>query len=109
MQALSINFWLALRNLLRQPRRSAMAVAAVTAGIVALILASGFIEWIYFDFRELTIHAHLGHLQVVRPGYHRAGKSDPFAYPLPASGVALDKLANEPGVVAVAPRLSFSG
>ena len=109
MQVLSTNFGLALRNLLRQPRRSAMAVAAVTFGIVALILASGFIEWIYFDFRESTIHAHLGHLQVVRPGYHRAGKSDPFAYLLPASGVALDMLAKEPGVVAVAPRLSFSG
>ena len=109
MQLLGSNLTLALRNLLRQPRRSAMAVAAVTAGIVALILASGFIEWIYFDFRESTIHAHLGHLQVVRPDYHRAGKSDPFAYLLPASGVALDKLANEPGVVAVAPRLSFSG
>ena len=106
---LSTNFWLALRNLLRQPRRSAMAVAAVTFGIVALMLASGFIEWIYFDFRESTIHAHLGHLQIVRPDYHRAGRSDPFGYLLPASGAALDMLAKEPGVMAVAPRLFFSG
>jgi putative ABC transport system permease protein len=109
MQVLSTNFRLALRNLLRQPRRSAMAVAAVTFGIVALMLASGFIEWIYFDFRESTIHAHLGHLQIVRPDYHRAGRSDPFNYLLPASGAALDTLAKEPGVTAVAPRLFFSG
>src|SRR5438067_8012151 len=109
MQVLSTNFRLALRNLLRQPRRSAMAVAAVTFGIVALMLASGFIEWIYFDFRESTIHAHLGHLQIVRPDYHRAGRSDPFSYLLPASGAALDTLAKEPGVTAVAPRLFFSG
>jgi putative ABC transport system permease protein len=109
MQVLSTNFRLALRNLLRQPRRSAMAVAAATFGIVALMLASGFIEWIYFDLRESTIHAHLGHLQVVRPNYHSSGRSDAFAYLLPAGGAVLDMLAKEPGVRAVAPRLSFSG
>jgi putative ABC transport system permease protein len=109
MRVLSINFRLALRNLLRQPRRSAMAVAAATFGIVALMLASGFIEWIYFDLRESTIHAHLGHLQVVRPNYHSSGRSDAFAYLLPAGGAVLDMLAKEPGVRAVAPRLSFSG
>jgi len=109
MQVLSTNFRLALRNLLRQPRRSAMAVAAATFGIVALMLASGFIEWIYFDLRESTIHAHLGHLQVVRPNYHSSGRSDAFAYLLPAGGAVLDMLAKEPGVKAVAPRLSFSG
>lgn len=109
MRVLSTNFRLALRNLLRQPRRSAMAVAAATFGIVALMLASGFIEWIYFDLRESTIHAHLGHLQVVRPNYHSSGRSDAFAYLLPAGGAVLDMLAKEPGVRAVAPRLSFSG
>ena len=109
MRVLSTNFRLALRNLLRQPRRSAMAVAAATFGIVALMLASGFIEWIYFDLRESTIHAHLGHLQVVRPNYHSSGRSDAFAYLLPAGGAVLDMLAKEPGVRAVASRLSFSG
>src|SRR5690349_2510103 len=70
--------WFAFRSLLRQPRRSAMAVAAVTFGIVALMLASGFIEWIYFDLRESTIHAQLGHLQITRPGYQQGGRADPF-------------------------------
>src|SRR5881396_1441949 len=109
MQYPRIDLPLALRNLLRQPRRSAMAVAAVTAGVVALMLASGFIEWIYFDFRESTIHAHLGHVQVVRPGYYVSGKSNPFAYLLPSGGPELDIVANEAGVKTIAPRLSFSG
>ena len=86
-----------------------MAVAAVTFGIVALMLASGFIEWIYFDLRESTIHAQLGHLQIVRPGYHDAGRADPFAYLLPASGGTLDAARRTPHVMAVAPRLRFSG
>lgn len=109
MRFVSVNFSLALRNLLRQPRRSAISLGAVTFGIVALMLASGFIEWIFLDFRESTIRSHLGHLQVVRPGYHAAGSSDPFGYLLPGSGPVLESLPREAGVRAVAPRLSFSG
>jgi putative ABC transport system permease protein len=109
MQNLWIDLSLAIRNLRRQPRRSAMAVAAVTFGIVALILAGGFIEWIFFDMRESTIHAHVGHLQVVRPRYYDLGRSDPFHFLLPASGRALDAVASARGVQTVAPRLFFSG
>jgi putative ABC transport system permease protein len=104
-----IHVSLALRNLLRQPRRSAMAITAVTVGIVALMLASGFVEWIYYDMRESTIHANLGHLQVVRPGYDDAGRSDPDAYLLPLGGSAFELVVKEPGVRTVAPRLSFAG
>ena len=109
MPSIPINLTLVVRNLLRQPRRSAIAIAAVAFGIVALLLANGFIEWIYFDMRESTIRAHLGHLQIVRPGYHEAGHADPFGYLLPEQGPALDLLRREPGVTTVAPRLSFSG
>jgi len=86
-----------------------MAVSAVMFGIVALMLASGFIEWIYYDLRESTIHSRLGHLQVVRPGYHRAGQSDPFAYLLPAGSAELDAIRRMPHVRSVAPRLHLSG
>ena len=86
-----------------------MAISAVTFGIVALMLASGFIQWIYFDLRESTIHAQLGHLQVVRPGYYDAGKADPYKYLLPSDGPALELIRHEPGVEVVAPRLYFSG
>jgi putative ABC transport system permease protein len=109
MQLLWTVPWTALRNLLRQPRRSALALSAVTFGVVALMLASGFIQWIYFDLRESTIRAELGHLQIVRPGYYDVGRADPFKYLLPASGPTLDLVERQPGVVAVAPRLYFSG
>lgn len=101
--------WFALRSLLRQPRRSAMAVSAVAFGIVALMLASGFIEWIYFDLRESTIRAHLGHVQIVRRGYHEVGRSDPFRYLLPADDATLQRIRREPSVQVVTPRLFFSG
>ena len=85
MQTIWLDFSLAFRNVVRQRRRSAVAIGAVAFGITALILASGFIEWIFMDFRESTIRSQLGHLQIVKPGYHDAGKADPYAFLLPDS------------------------
>lgn len=106
-------FWLdlklAFRNVVRQQRRSVIAIGAVAFGITALILANGFIEWIFLDFRESTIKSHLGHLQIVRPGYHEAGKADPYAFLLPDIIPKLET-PNEPqSIKTVAPRISFSG
>jgi putative ABC transport system permease protein len=101
--------WFAIRNLLRQPRRTTMAVGAVAFGVIALMLASGFIEWIYFDLCESTIHSQLGHLQVVRPGFHDAGRANPFAFLLPSDPAAIDRIRHVPGVAVVAPRLTFAG
>lgn len=104
-----LDIWLAARNVLRQRRRSGVAVAAVSFGIIALLLAGGFIEFIFFAMREDAIHSHLGHVRMARPGYHEKGLADPFAYLLPASDPALDRMQREPGMQLVAQRLSFSG
>jgi putative ABC transport system permease protein len=102
-------FLLAIRNTMRHARRSAIAVGAVTFGITALILANGFIEWIFLDFRESTIKSQLGHLQIVRPGYHDLGKADPFAFLLPDTIPELETPGEPRQIKSVAPRLSFSG
>src|SRR5262245_45977502 len=109
VQSILLDFSLALRNVLRQRRRSAVAIAAVGFGITALLLAGGFIEWIFWDFRESTIQSQLGHLQIVRPGYHDAGKADPYAYLLPDKPPELESPGEPRRIKTVAPRLSFSG
>jgi putative ABC transport system permease protein len=109
VRSLWLDFSLAFRNVVRQKRRSAIAVGAVAFGITALLLASGFIEWIFMDFRESTIQSQLGHLQIVKPGYHDAGKADPYSFLLPEAIPELEA-PNEPRrIKTVAPRLSFSG
>ena len=100
---------LAYRNIVRQRRRSAVAIGAISFGITALIVASGFIEWIFMDFRESTINAQLGHLQIVKPGYHDSGKADPYAFLLPNEVPQLGDAGNAGTIKVVAPRLSFSG
>lgn len=100
---------LALRNLLRHPRRSMLALAAVTFGVTALLLAGGFIEWNNWALRESAIQSRLGHIQVTRPGYFQSGRSDPFAYLLPQDSPEqrlIEQLAN---VETLAPRLAFNG
>ena len=109
VQAILLDFSLAFRNVVRQRRRSAIAIGAVAFGITALILASGFIEWIFMDFRESTIRSQLGHLQIVRPGYHDAGKADPYAYLLPDKLPEFEGANEAKQIKTVAPRLSFSG
>jgi putative ABC transport system permease protein len=106
---LSIDFSLAFRNIVRQRRRSAVAIGAVSVGIAALVIATGFIEWIFEDFRESSIQAQLGHLQIVRPGYHDAGKADPYRFLLPETIPAFDLQKAGPKIKTIAARLSFSG
>ena len=109
MITLWLDFHLALRNVIRQRRRSMIAVGAVAFGVTALLLASGFIEWILMDFREKTIRSQFGHIQVVRPGYHDAGKANPYAFLLPDNLPSVVSESGQSHIEVIAPRLSFSG
>jgi putative ABC transport system permease protein len=99
----------ALRNVVRQGYRTALAAAAVMFGVAAMVVTAGFVEWIFWGMREDTIRSRLGHLQVARAGWHEHGGADPAKYLLPARSPALDLIERTPGVVTVAPRLAFSG
>jgi len=109
LDALRVDASLAYRNVARQRRRSAIGIASVAFGVVALLLAAGFIEWIYWAMREDAIRSRIGHIQVAREGYRESGVSDPFRYILPSDAPEFDAIGSMPGLIAVAPRLSFSG
>lgn len=102
-------FSLALRNLRRNTHRTVVAVLTVACGIVAFLLAGGFIHWVFHDMREATIHSQLGHVQVVRPGYFDKGIADPYAYLLPGQSAEKNRIEQIPGVISVAERLAFNG
>jgi len=106
---LAVDFRLALRNILRQRRRSAIAIAAIGFGIVSMMLAAGYIEWIFWQSREGVTVTQLGHIQVTRPGYHEGGRADPFAFLLPDASTALTILRQRPEVKTVVPRIGFNG
>lgn len=99
----------AIRNLQRNRNRTLVAVFTVACGLVAYLLAGGFIEWIFQSMRETTIRSQLGHIQIVRPGYMEKGIADPYNFLLPNSTVTLEKIRHLPDVASVAQRLTFSG
>lgn len=100
---------LALRNILRQRRRSVISIIAIGFGVIAMMLAGGFIEWIFWATREGPAVTQLGHFQVVRPGYYQNGQADPFRYLLPDQPQVLSSLKTMGGVRSVTPRLDFNG
>ncbi|MCQ9372894.1 ABC transporter permease [Methyloversatilis sp. XJ19-13] len=109
-----MKFWLldlrlAMRSVLRQGRRTMIAIGAVSFGVVAMILSAGFIEWLMDGMRESTIKSQLGHIQVVRPGYVERGTSDPFGFMIEGEEAARAAVQSSSGVKVIAPRLSFNG
>ncbi|TCV82392.1 ABC transporter permease [Sulfurirhabdus autotrophica] len=104
-----INLLIAARNLTRNRRRAMAALLTVAIGVTSLVLADGFIQWIFWAMREGTIQSQLGHIQVVRPGYLNAGVANPYAFILPEKLPQRSAIESMPGVVLVAPRLSVTG
>jgi putative ABC transport system permease protein len=77
--------------------------------VIVMMLADGFVQWIFWAMREGTIQSQLAHIQVVRPGYHRAGAADPFAYVITHHAAEYQAIEKTPGVKLAAPRLSVTG
>lgn len=108
-----INFLTEVRiaalNLRRNRNRTLVGVLTIAIGLVAYLLAGGFIEWIFENMRESTIRSQLGHIQIVKPGYFEKGIADPYNYLLPASSQEFETIKLFPEVTSVAQRLAFSG
>ncbi len=100
---------IAQRNLTRNRRRSLTALAIIAIGVISMVLAEGFIQWIFWAMREGTIKFQSGHIQVVRPDYFSKGAANPLAYLLPEGSAVVKTLESTPGVKLVASRLKVTG
>ena len=109
MNSLIADFRLASRNLRRNTQRTLVATLTVAFGIVAFLLAGGFITWIFEQMRESAIHSQFGHVQIVRPAYFEKGIADPYAFLLPDNAPEQKIVEKMPGFQSLAPRLAFSG
>jgi putative ABC transport system permease protein len=109
MQRAWLEYLMAFRSVTRQSRRTAFGVSAVTFGVVALVLAAGFIDWIFWATREGNIRNGLGHIHVMRPGYLQDGHADPWQFLMQEDSPVRQALGGFPKVRTVAPRLAFTG
>jgi putative ABC transport system permease protein len=97
------------RSLLRNRRRSIASALAIGFGCIAILLSTGFVEWIYDAIREGAIQTGLGHVQIARPGYWTEAATDPERFVVPGVPSQVETLARDSRVKAIAPRLQFNG
>jgi putative ABC transport system permease protein len=100
---------LAARNLARHRTRTLISLSAIAFGVTALLLAGGFIEWIFWAMREGAIQTGLGHVQISRPGFRSAGFADPSAYLLAPDAPELKTALSAPGAQVLDQRLVVNG
>ena len=100
---------LAARNLTRHRTRTLISLSAIAFGVIALLLAGGFIEWIFWAMREAAIQTGLGHIQITRPGFRDAGFADPNAYILPLDVAEFAAVRSAPAVKVLEQRLVLNG
>ncbi|MBF5008684.1 ABC transporter permease [Burkholderia pseudomultivorans] len=93
---------IALRNLLRNPRRTAIMVAGTAFGIVGFAFILSFFDGFFDQTIENSTRYLTGHLQLERPGF-RDDYAPQLAMDRPAP--LLDALRRTPGVAAAAPRV----
>lgn len=102
-------FNIAARNVWRHRRHTAVSVAVIVFGISAMVIASGFIQWMFWGMREAYIQSQYGHVRVVKPGYLEYGQVPVGKFLLSPDSPWLEKLQHDSRVRAVIPRLSFTG
>lgn len=102
-------FKLAFRNIFRNRLRTALTLAAIVTGVVAIIISGGFVEDTFVQLREYTIHSRFGHLQIYKRGYLEYGRREPIRYSITQPQIVVDAVKPLPHVQSVMLRLNFFG
>jgi ABC-type lipoprotein release transport system permease subunit len=95
-------FRLAWRNVLRNRRRSAVILVAITVGLWAMLVFAGFTRGWSDDVSRNAVETLTGHLQIHAPGYLQDPSVD---HVMPAPGEALRNLLDGEAVAAWASRV----
>jgi len=93
---------IAARNLLRNPRRTAIMVAGAAFGIVGYVFVLGFFDGFFEGTIESSTRYITGHVQIERPGFRRELAPE-LAIEKPQA--LLTELRGASGVAAAAPRV----
>jgi putative ABC transport system permease protein len=105
-----MSLWsLALRNVRRNARRSALTGGVVILGFAAFALAGGFMAQTFEGLREGTIRGGYGHLQIAEPEFFAGNEERTLEHGLARAGEAETVLGRDREVRAVLPQIDFVG
>jgi putative ABC transport system permease protein len=102
--------WLlfAVKNVLRNRRRSAVTVLIAAVGTAAILVGGGFAQFTYESLKEQAARVS-GHLVVAHRNHFDRDEEAPMQYGLADHQALRARLLAEPRVRAVLPRVQFSG
>lgn len=103
---------IALRNIIKNIRRSLFTILAITLGFAAVNLFGGFTAYMYEANREGSIYtSYLGHLTVTRKGFFEKEKKEPKHYLItPQEIETIENISRSiPEIVVAAPQLRLNG
>jgi putative ABC transport system permease protein len=102
--------WLAmaLKNAMRNRRRSLVTLAIAATGTAAALLGGGFALHTYQSLAQAAAR-DTGHVIVAAPHFFEGTENSPLEYGLADSGAVIQRLLAKPEVRRVLPRLQFSG
>ncbi len=103
---------LALRNILRNKRRSLVTLLAIGVGFAAITLFHGYVSHTYWGLRQSAIQGEgLGHLTIYKAGWLDKGKLDPERYMFSHEEIGkVTKLVEEEhDVILATPQIQVSG
>jgi len=103
---------LALRNILRNKRRSLVTLLAIAVGFAAISLFRGYTSNMYFGLETMAVRGEgLGHLTIFKEGWLEKGKLDPEKYMF--SKEEIEKITRlvtgEREVILATPQINLSG
>lgn len=99
---------IAIRNILRNRRRSLITFSALCLGLAILVSIRSFLSGLQATLRDEVVLSQTGALQVHRVGYLNSVSAS-LELDLPADDAFLAKITAVPGVKVASPRISFPG
>ena len=109
----TVSMWsmlpIAIRNVARNKRRTAITLAALLIGVSVMVGVRGVINGLQRSMVESVTLGQTGAVQIHRKGYLKNVLSSPLNLDMPADAAFLARIRKVPGVVAVAPRIIYGG
>jgi putative ABC transport system permease protein len=100
---------MAIRNVTRNRRRTAITLSALIIGIAAVGTIRGILNGLQSAIIKGTTEGTTGAIQVHRTGYLANVMSTPLSLDFEATPALMDRIRAVPGVMAIAPRIQFAG
>jgi putative ABC transport system permease protein len=103
---------IAIRNIVKNRRRSFVTLLAIATGFAAVSLFRGYADNTYWGLRQMAVRGEgLGHLTIYKRGWLKKGKTDPEKYMFSQRQIqeVIDLVEEDDDVVLATPQINISG